>query len=100
VGPATVPRDRFDYREAASESWKQQMLLNIVKFRYVDVPSFVDVGQIVAGYSLEAAANFQGVASSDGAVQGGNFARRPGPVHRPPDDHVCGEVSQQVFLYR
>jgi hypothetical protein len=60
VGPATVAQDRFDYNSAISESWKRQTLLNIVKLRYLDPPSFTDIGQIVAGYSLETGVNASG----------------------------------------
>ena len=70
VGPRTVPRDRFDYASSITESWKRQTLLNIVKVRYIDPPAFVDIGNIVAGYSLETGANVGGQLSSSGAIQG------------------------------
>jgi len=59
-GPTTIPRDRFDYSGALSESWKTQMLLNLVKMRYFDLPVYLEVGQIVSGYTLETSANVGG----------------------------------------
>jgi hypothetical protein len=43
IGPGTVTRDRFDYVTAISDSWKSQMLFNLVKLRYGDAPVFLDV---------------------------------------------------------
>ncbi len=64
IGPGTVVRDRFEYSSSISESWKRQTLLNIVKLRYLDPPIFVDVGQIVAGYTFETGANLGGQLSN------------------------------------
>ncbi|NLC70580.1 MAG: hypothetical protein GX751_04380 [Desulfuromonadaceae bacterium] len=53
LGPPTIARDRFDYTTAIADSWKRQMLLNIVKIRYGDAPIFLDVVSIINQYSLE-----------------------------------------------
>lgn len=53
VGPPSIARDRFDYTTAIADSWKRQMLLNIVKIRYGDAPIFLDVASIINQYSLE-----------------------------------------------
>ncbi len=53
IGPQTVKNDRLDYVNAVSESWKEQMLLNMVKLRYGDAPIFLDVTSIIAQYSVE-----------------------------------------------
>ncbi len=73
IGPRTVPRDRADYSNTISDSWKRQTLMNIVKLRYLEPPSFVDVGQIVSGYSLETSGVAGGQLASLGAMQGNNL---------------------------
>ena len=68
IGPDTVTRDRFDYGEVLGDSWKSQMLLNLVKIRYGDSPVFLDVSSIVAGYSYQR--NFSASASGNGISHG------------------------------
>ena len=59
-GPKTVPRDRFDYIAAISDSWKSQMLINMVKIRYGDAPVFLDVTSVISGYTLEGGLSLTG----------------------------------------
>jgi len=79
IGPKTVPRDRSDYSGSISESWKRQTLLNIVKLRYLDPPIFVNVGQIVAGYTLESGFS-AGASFPENGLVGGNTANIGGSI--------------------
>lgn len=102
IGPGTVPRDRFDYNMAISNSWKEQTLLNIVKIRYADMPLFVEVASVVSGYTLEGAVSLGGTVSSDKAVQGdflslgtsGKYTDRPTITYAP----ITGQKFNQNFM--
>ena len=73
IGAPAITRDRFDYNVAIAESWKSQMLLNIVKIRYADTPVFMDVTSVInlsgaqhtvnasAGWSFPPNANSQSI---------------------------------------
>ena len=89
IGPKSLPRDRADYSTGVAESWKQQMLLNVVKVRYLDAPTFVDVGNIVMSYTLTqtASAGAQ-INSPAGTAQetlgvGGIFSNSPTITYTP-----------------
>lgn len=90
IGPGSVARDRFDYNTSLNESWKRQILLNIVKIRYVEPISFVDVGQIVSGYSMETGISVAGLATlsnldtaSIGPTVSGKYTDRPTITYVP-----------------
>lgn len=53
IGPGSVPRDRVDYSTAVADSWKKQTLLNIVRLRYADAPTFLDVSSVISAYAFQ-----------------------------------------------
>ncbi len=90
IGPATVPRDRADYSAAIGDSWKQQTLRNIVKLRYGDFPVFMEIAQVITGYTFATtaaagfgAANFTSTSVGGPAAIGGNAAVGATYIDRP-----------------
>jgi hypothetical protein len=53
LGPTKLGRDELDYSRALGEAQKREMLLNIVRIRYADPPTFLDTTQVIAGYQLQ-----------------------------------------------
>ncbi len=60
IGPSTVVPSRFDYTAALGDSWKQQMLINMVKIRYGDAPVFLDVASVISQYQVAGGVNWGG----------------------------------------
>ena len=95
IGPGTVPQDRISYATSIGNSWKEQTLLNIVKLRYADMPVFLEVSQVIAGYQLQStigagftAGNFTaGVVgpftASGTAAASGSYTDRPTVIYSP-----------------
>jgi hypothetical protein len=88
IGPQSLPRDRALYSISLADSWKEQTLLNIVKVRYIDPPIFVDIGSIVASYTLTQGATAGGTfvpSGSNSAVVGGavTFSNSPTITYTP-----------------
>ncbi len=99
LGPSTVTKDRFDYVSAISKSREQQMLLNIVKIRYAEIPLFLDVGQVVAGYnfSVGAGASASGSAAVSniyGLSANGSYLERPTITYSP----VVGKRFEELLM--
>jgi hypothetical protein len=64
-GPTTISRDRFDYTAAISDSWKHQMLFNMVKIRYGDAPVFMDVSSVISQYQIAGQINLGATMNSN-----------------------------------
>ena len=73
IGPGTVQHDRMHYSTAVADSWKEQLLLNIVKSRFADAPAFLEVASVVSGYSLETGVSLGGQFSPQ-SMRGDTFA--------------------------
>jgi hypothetical protein len=83
IGPQSLPRDRGAYSTSLADSWKEETLLNIVKVRYLDPPIFVDVGNIVASYTLAQNASVGGTIIPNGgssATLGGSVGLSNSPT--------------------
>lgn len=101
IGPQRLDMDQTGYTAALGDGLKRQMLLNMVRLRYADVPAFTTVSQLISSYTLQSTgqlglnaypnANPGNYANVFGSVQ---YTTRPTFTFTP----VTGERFAQSYL--
>jgi hypothetical protein len=101
-GPGRIPPDRFNYNGAIAQSANEQMLLNLVRLRYSEIPVFLDVSSVLTQYVYMGVV---GVAGSSGESWGDplwsvggsanvRYAERPTITYTPLKG---GEFAEQLL---
>lgn len=95
LGTDRVVPDRFDYNQAIGQSSNQQMLLNLVRLRYRDVPVFLSISSVLSQYVYLGSANLAGATGSSmsGGI-GATYIDRPTISYSP----LSGEDFAQQLL--
>ena len=85
TGPAKVEAGRRLYNVAVQETNKEQMLLNIVRLRFLDTPFFLQVASVSTNFTFESSAIAGGGASPSFAAFGiaGRVAASPTVTYTP-----------------
>ena len=103
IGPRIARDGQIGYAQALSDAAKRQVLLNIVRLRYADVPTFLAVNQVVASYSVQGTVSLGtdlvdsgGWSFSDdvNVGVGGTFTDNPVVTYAP----VTGRELAQLLL--
>ncbi len=87
-GAKRVPADRFDYNAAVAQSTREQVLLNIVRSRYLEVPVFLTVSSVLTQYVYDVGAGVGGTLNLGGSdtVEGSanlSYSERPTITYLP-----------------
>ncbi len=98
MGPKTIPPDGFNYNARIAMQQNEQLLLNIVRLRYGEVPLFLQVSSMINQYSRSAVAGASGVdllnMPAAGANVSGIWADRPTITYTP----MSGKAYSQSLL--
>lgn len=108
-GHRRVPPDRFNYNEALAASSREQMLLNIIRLRYLEEPVFLVVSSILTQYvynaGVEVGGEFDLSGGSDIASGRANLAyeERPTITYLPVEGrefsaHLLSPIPVEQFF--
>ena len=109
-GAKRVPRDRFDYNAALAQSTREQMLLNIVRSRYLEVPVFLTVSSVLTQYEYDSSIGLSGIlefgsGTTDRAIGDANlrFSERPTITYLPVEGqefsaHLLSDIPSEIIF--
>jgi hypothetical protein len=116
-GAKRVPADRFDYNAAIAQSTREQMLLNIVRSRYLEVPVFLTVSSVLTQYEYDSSigvGGFFGISGDSTNVIGGTtdvitgdsnlrFSERPTITYLPVEGqqfsaHLLSDIPSEIIF--
>lgn len=78
IGPKIAREVQYPYNEAVIGSWKEQLLLNLVRLRYRDNPYFLELSSITSAHALDF--NLK------------TTFKMPGPIN-PADNSIAPSIS-------
>ena len=98
MGPRTIPEDGFNYNQRVANHENEQMLLNIVRLRYSEMPRFLNVSSVINSYTRGGSAGVNGSTNPLGKSLGGNvsanWSDRPTITYTP----MTGQAFSQSLL--
>jgi hypothetical protein len=98
MGPKTIPQDGFNYNQRIADQENEQMLLNIVRLRYLEMPRFLTVASVINTYTRSGSAGIDANASPFGNSAGtginGSWSDRPTITYTP----MSGQAFSQSLL--
>jgi hypothetical protein len=109
-GAKRVPADRFDYNAAIAQSTREQMLLNIVRSRYLEVPVFLTVSSVLTQYEYDRSVGlggfFQLGRDTTDTITGNTnlrFSERPTITYLPVEGqefsaHLLSEIPFEIIF--
>lgn len=99
LGPRQIPKGRLEYNQAVQKSFREEMLLNLVRLRYRETPEFLSVGGIAAQYTFDGRAG-GGLTLPDGGTKVGSLNGGISRTERPTISYVParGEAFQKGLL--
>jgi len=109
-GAKRVPGDRFDYNGAIAQSTREQMLLNIVRSRYLEVPVFLTVSSVLTQYEYDNSVGLTailefGSGTTDRGIGEANlrFSERPTITYLPVEGqefsaHLLSDIPSEIIF--